>query len=189
MICSNTSAGRVGLVGLPWTLLTQVLLPLGGPLADLFLVYLVAVGDFGLALLILALAAALETTMIAVAVLVEKEDRRLLLWAPFLRLVWRPLQLLAVVRSVRSWAHGDNEGWRTIERYNTVNVPGGPSSGQGHGHGQPGHERAAEDRGQDPGDGSGPGLGQADDPMAARQPRKVPVPAIGGRAVPRQQCL
>jgi cellulose synthase/poly-beta-1,6-N-acetylglucosamine synthase-like glycosyltransferase len=121
----DPSTGRVGLIGLPWTLLTQVLLPLGGPLADAFLLYLAAVGNSGLALLILVLAAGLETAMIAVTVLVEKDDRRLLLWAPFLRLVWRPLQLLAVLRSVRSWAHGDNEGWRTIERYNTVDVPDG----------------------------------------------------------------
>jgi len=124
----DTTNGRVGLIGLPWTLLTQVLLPLGGPLADAFLVYLALVGDIGMALVILALAAALETVMIAVAVLVEKEDRRLLLWAPFLRLVWRPLQLLAVVRSVRSWAHGDEERWSTIERYNTVDVPVGVGS-------------------------------------------------------------
>jgi len=120
----DPTTGRVGLVGLPWTLLTQVLLPLGGPLADAFLVYLAAVGDYGTALLVLALAAALDTALIVVAVLVEREDRRLLWWAPCLRLVWRPLQLFAVIRSVRSWAHGDAEGWRTIERYNSVDVPG-----------------------------------------------------------------
>jgi hypothetical protein len=127
----DTATGPVGLIGLPWTLLTQVLLPLGGPLADVFLVYLVAVGDFGIALIVLALAIVLETVMVAVAVMVEKEDRHLLLWTPFLRLVWRPLQLLAVVRSVRSWAHGDSERWRAIERYNTVPVPEVSLAGRG----------------------------------------------------------
>ena len=154
----DPATGRVGLIGLPWTLLTQVLLPLGGPLADAFLLYLAAVGDIGMALVILCLAAALETAMIAVAVLVEKEDRRLLVWAPFLRLVWRPLQLLAVLRSVRSWAHGDAEGWRTIERYNTVDVPGPALS-----------EPQA-------GDGVGVGLGDPDRPVVTgRQPLELPV--------------
>ncbi|HMC81000.1 MAG TPA: glycosyltransferase family 2 protein, partial [Acidimicrobiia bacterium] len=156
----DSTNGRVGLIGLPWTLLTQVLLPLGGPLADVFLLYLAAVGDIGVALVILALAAGLETVMIVVAVLVEKEDRRLLLWAPFLRLVWRPLQLLAVFRSVRSWAHGDSEGWRTIERYNTVDVPGPPLP-----------ERQA-------GDGVGVGLGQPYGPaVAGGEPLELAVAA------------
>jgi peptidoglycan-N-acetylglucosamine deacetylase len=156
----DTGTGRVGLVGLPWTLLTQVLLPLGGPLADAFLLYLAAVGDIGMALVILGLAAALETAMIAVAVLVEKEDRRLLVWAPFLRLVWRPLQLLAVFRSVRSWAHGDAEGWRAIERYNTVDVPGPALP-----------EPQAGDR-------VGVGLGEPDRPVGTgRQPFELPVAA------------
>ncbi|HEV7687788.1 MAG TPA: hypothetical protein VGQ80_14535, partial [Acidimicrobiia bacterium] len=66
---------------------------------------------------------ALELVMVTAAVLVEREDPRLLLCAPFLRLVWRPLQLVAVARSVRSWVHGDAGQWRTIERYNTVELP------------------------------------------------------------------
>jgi hypothetical protein len=115
--------GRVGFLGLPWMLLTQVLLPLGGPLADAFLLYLVAVGDIGQAAVILALSIALELAMVTAAVLVEREDPRLILWAPFLRLVWRPLQLVAVAGSVRSWIHGDAGQWRTIERYNTVELP------------------------------------------------------------------
>jgi hypothetical protein len=60
---------------------------------------------------------------VGAAVLVEGEDPKLLLWAPFLRLVWRPLQLLAVFRSVRTWTHGGSERWRTMERYNTVEMP------------------------------------------------------------------
>jgi hypothetical protein len=115
--------GRVGLLGLPWMLLTQVLLPLGGPLADAFLLYLAVVGDVGQAAVILALSIALELVMVTAAVLVEREDLRLLLWAPLLRLVWRPLQLVAVARSVRSWVHGDVGQWRTIERYNSVELP------------------------------------------------------------------
>jgi peptidoglycan/xylan/chitin deacetylase (PgdA/CDA1 family) len=119
----DPGTGRVGLLGLPWMLLSQVLLPLGGPLADAFLLYLAVVGDIGQAAVILALSIALELVMVTAAVLVEREDLRLLLWAPLLRLVWRPLQLVAVSWSVRSWVHGDAGQWRTIERYNSVELP------------------------------------------------------------------
>jgi hypothetical protein len=119
----DPTRGRIGLLGLPWMLLSQVLLPVGGPLADAFLVYLLVVGNLGMAAAMLGLALALDMVMVCGVVLAEREDARLLLWAPFLRLVWRPLQLFAVFRSVRRWAHGDAELWRKMERYNTVEMP------------------------------------------------------------------
>jgi peptidoglycan-N-acetylglucosamine deacetylase len=119
----DPTAGRVGLLGLPWMALSQVLLPIAGPLADLYLLYLVATGNRPLAALILGLAVVLDLAVAGAAVLAEREDPRLLLAAPLSRLVWRPLQLFAVIGSVRRWTHGDGQRWSKVERYNTVDVP------------------------------------------------------------------
>ena len=117
------SQGRVGLLGLPWMVLSQLLLPLGGPLTDAFLLYLLAVGRFGLAAGILLLGLAGDIAVTAVAVVGEREDRRLLLVAPLARFVWRPLTTLAVAGSAARWVTGEQERWRRVRRRNTVVVP------------------------------------------------------------------
>jgi cellulose synthase/poly-beta-1,6-N-acetylglucosamine synthase-like glycosyltransferase len=119
-IALDPRKGNLGLVGLPWLILTQVILPLGGPLTDLYLLYLVAMHSYGSALAILAVALILDLAIIAGAVLADREDRRLLLVTPFMRLVWRPLQLIAAIRSVRRWMLGRNDKWRRVNRHNSV---------------------------------------------------------------------
>ena len=117
------SEGRVGLLGLPWMLLSQVLLPLGGPLADAFLLYLLLVGRFTLAAGMLLLTLGLDVALTAAVVVGEREDPRLLADVLWLRLVWRPLQLVAVLGSVVRWARGERERWRRVRRLNSVVVP------------------------------------------------------------------
>jgi cellulose synthase/poly-beta-1,6-N-acetylglucosamine synthase-like glycosyltransferase len=115
--------GRVGLLHLPWTLLSQVLLPLGGPLADAFLVYLLLVGRFTTAAGLLLLTVLLEFAVTAAVVIGEHEDRRLLAAVPLQRLVWRPLTLLAVVGSALRWVGGERQHWGQVRRRNSVVVP------------------------------------------------------------------
>src|SRR5581483_7271476 len=115
--------GRVGLLGLPWMLLSQVFLPLAGPVSDAFLLYLLAVGRFGLAAGLLLLGLVADIAVTAAVVLAEREDRRLLLAAPLLRLVWRPLTMIAVAGSSVRWVTGERVRWRRVRRRNTVVVP------------------------------------------------------------------
>jgi peptidoglycan-N-acetylglucosamine deacetylase len=115
-------AGLVGLVGLPWMLLTQVGLPVLGPLADVYLVYLVLIGARDQAVAILALAFAADLVLAVVAVAADREAAKIVLMAPLLRLVWRPLQLWIVVSSARRFARGESESWRKITRHNSVAV-------------------------------------------------------------------
>jgi peptidoglycan-N-acetylglucosamine deacetylase len=115
--------GRVGLLGLPWMLLSQVLLPIGGLLADAFLVYLLAIGQMGPAGVLLLLGVLGDVAVTAAVVLAEREDRRLLAIAPLVRLVWRPLTSIAVVASTARWATGEREHWRRVRRRNSVVVP------------------------------------------------------------------
>jgi hypothetical protein len=100
-----------------------VLLPLGGPLADAFLLYLLVAGQFTEAAGLLLLALLLDVALTAAVVVGTREDRRLLLVVPLLRLVWRPLQLVALIGSVTRWTRGEGERWRRVRRRNTVVVP------------------------------------------------------------------
>jgi hypothetical protein len=59
----------------------------------------------------------------AAVVVAEGEDRRLLAAVPLLRLVWRPLTMVAVVGSLARWVSGEREHWGRVRRLNTVVVP------------------------------------------------------------------
>jgi cellulose synthase/poly-beta-1,6-N-acetylglucosamine synthase-like glycosyltransferase len=120
----DPAAGRVGLVLLPWQLLTQVLLPLLGPLADLFLAYLLVVHAHHEAASVLLLAIVGDAVAATVAVILDGESPRLVLLAPLLRLLWRPLQLLVLASAARRWATGGGERWRKLRRTGTVAIPG-----------------------------------------------------------------
>jgi len=117
------SEGRVGVLGLPWMLLSQVFLPLSGPLSDAFLLYLLAVGRFGPAAAVLLVSLALDVAVTAAIVVAEKEDRRLLAAVPLQRLLWRPLTMLAVAGSSVRWVTGERVRWRRVRRRNSVVVP------------------------------------------------------------------
>jgi cellulose synthase/poly-beta-1,6-N-acetylglucosamine synthase-like glycosyltransferase len=119
----HPSAGRVGLLGLPWMLLSQVVMPVGGPVADAFLLYLLLVGRFTTAAGLLLLALLLDLALTAAVVVGEREDPRLLAAVPLLRFVWRPLQLVAVAGSLVRWVRGEGEHWRRVRRLNSVVVP------------------------------------------------------------------
>ncbi|MCA1845189.1 MAG: glycosyltransferase family 2 protein [Actinobacteria bacterium] len=121
-------AGNIGLVGLPWNLLTSVVLPALGPVADLWLLYLVFVGQLGVAAGVLAIAVAADLVVAALAVAADGERWSLVALAPLLRLLWRPLQLAVVIRSLRRWAVGADQQWDKVDRYDSVylaRVPAG----------------------------------------------------------------
>ncbi|MCA1842321.1 MAG: glycosyltransferase family 2 protein, partial [Actinobacteria bacterium] len=116
------AAGNIGLVGLPWNLLTSVVLPALGPFADLWLLYLVFTNEAGMAAGVLALAVAADLVVAALAVAADGERWSLVALAPLLRLLWRPLQLVVVIRSLRRWAVGADQHWDKVSRYDTVDL-------------------------------------------------------------------
>jgi len=85
--------------------------------------YLLLVGRFTLAALMLLLTLGLDVALTAAVVVGEREDPRLLADVVWLRLVWRPLQLVAVVGSIVRWVRGEREHWRRVRRLNSVVVP------------------------------------------------------------------
>jgi len=113
-------SGRAGLVLLPWQLASQVILPLLSPLADLFLAYLLVVHANGEVATVLGIAILADVALATVAVALDGERLRMILLAPLLRIIWRPLQLLVLARATRRWAVGDSEHWRKVTRYGHV---------------------------------------------------------------------
>jgi hypothetical protein len=97
-----------------------VVLPALGPVADVWLLYLVFLGQLGVAAAVLAIAVAADLAVAALAVAADGERWSLVALAPLLRLLWRPLQLAVVIRSLRRWAVGADQQWDKVDRYDTV---------------------------------------------------------------------
>ena len=115
--------GKMGLLALPWLFIAQVLLPAAGPLVDAYLIWLILNGDWRPALGMLLLAIAAEVALAAWSLRTERESLRQLWLVPLSRLIWRPLMLVAVSGSLRSWLMGRSVAWRQLRRRNTVTVP------------------------------------------------------------------
>ncbi len=115
-------AGRAGMIGLPWLVATQVVLPAFGPFADLWLVYCLLTGRVGVAAVAVALAIALDLLLTAVAIALDRESWTMILLSPALRLLWRPLQLVVVARALNLWLAGRSETWRRVTRYAAVHL-------------------------------------------------------------------
>ena len=115
-------SGRLGLVGLPWMIVGQVLLPIAGPLVDVYLLWLLIQGLWVQAAVMAAISMGADLVVAAGAIAMDRERWRLLWWSPGLRLVWRPLQLAAVCRSAYLWLIGSRQGWRRVDRYGTVDL-------------------------------------------------------------------
>jgi len=113
-------SGRVGLVLLPWQLASQVILPLLSPLADLFLVYLLVVHAKGEVVTVLGIAIVADIALATLAIALDGERLRMIFFAPLLRVLWRPLQLVVLARASRRWAIGGSERWRKVTRYGHV---------------------------------------------------------------------
>ena len=73
---------------------------------------------------VLALAVVADLVVAALAVAADGERWSLVALAPLLRLLWRPLQLAVVIRSLRRrWAVGAEQQWDKVGRYDTVYLP------------------------------------------------------------------
>ncbi|MGE5612654.1 MAG: glycosyltransferase [Bacillota bacterium] len=119
-------SGRVGLVSLPWTVLTQIVLPIASPVTDFYLLWIFLTGTperiVWIALLVAMVA---DLIVVALVILAEHEEWRLLWVVPMLRWVWRPIQVFAVLSASSRWARGEEQRWHPSARFNTVVAPAG----------------------------------------------------------------
>lgn len=85
----DPAAGCAGMLALPWLLVSPLVLPTAGPLADLSLITLLAGHHISAVTLAVLLAIALDL-LATVAVLLDGESWLIVCLSPFIRLPWRP---------------------------------------------------------------------------------------------------
>lgn len=116
-------SGRVGLVSLPWTVLTQILLPIASPVTDLYLLWMVLMGSPNHVIWFAVLMAFVADLVVVSVVIVAEHEQWRLLWAvPLLRWVWRPIQVYATFSATRRWSSGEMQRWHPSTRYDSVVV-------------------------------------------------------------------
>ncbi|HEX2850678.1 MAG TPA: bifunctional polysaccharide deacetylase/glycosyltransferase family 2 protein [Acidimicrobiales bacterium] len=105
----------IGLVGVPYALLFQVVVALVAPIVDVAALYSLATGNLGI---VTAWAAftALQTAMAAYAFALDGESLRPLWAVPLQQLFYRQLMYLVVIQSVASAAVGARLRWHKLHR-------------------------------------------------------------------------
>jgi cellulose synthase/poly-beta-1,6-N-acetylglucosamine synthase-like glycosyltransferase len=114
--------GRAGLLALPWLVASQLLLPVFGPLADLWTIRSLATGQLGIVTFTLLVAIVLDLGLTVAAVVIDRERWNLVALIPAVHLIWRPLLLVVVTRSAATWLSGRTQTWQKITRYATVDL-------------------------------------------------------------------
>jgi peptidoglycan/xylan/chitin deacetylase (PgdA/CDA1 family)/GT2 family glycosyltransferase len=125
-----TGSGRFGHMVLPWLFIGQILVPVAGPALDVWLGAQLLTGAWKLAVATAGLSAVTDVIVAAVAVRLDREDPRLVAWAPAMRFVWRPLQLVAALQAMWRWGQDQPVHWTKVTRRNTVVVPLTAAGGQ-----------------------------------------------------------
>jgi cellulose synthase/poly-beta-1,6-N-acetylglucosamine synthase-like glycosyltransferase len=118
----SAKAGKLGVLGLPWLLLSQVLLPALAPIVDIYLIWLLLQGFWVAAFSMLLLGVVGEAATAWWAL--RKADLPMSwLWLlPVARVWWRTLLLISAFSAVRRWLAGRTLKWAKLTRKNSVQV-------------------------------------------------------------------
>lgn len=117
------SGRRLGLIGIPYMLLFQVLLPLLAPAIDLFALYGLFTGNAQSVLTIWLAFAVLQTAVTAYALHLDGESLRPLWSLPLQQVFYRQLIYLVVIQSIASAVAGARLPWHKLHRSGDVVVP------------------------------------------------------------------
>ena len=114
--------GKLGVLGLPWLLLSQVLLPAIAPIVDIYLIWILLQG-FWVAALSMLLLGVLGEAATAWWALRKADLPMSWLWLlPVARVWWRTLLLVSAFSAVRRWLAGRTLKWAKLTRKNSVEV-------------------------------------------------------------------
>ncbi|MET0788481.1 MAG: bifunctional polysaccharide deacetylase/glycosyltransferase family 2 protein [Cellulomonas sp.] len=120
----TTAAGRrLGLVGIPYMLLFQVLLPLLAPAIDLFALYGLFTGNARSVMTVWIAFALLQLATTAFALRLDRESLRPLWSLPLQQVFYRQLIYLVVIQSIASATAGVRLPWHKLHRSGDVVVP------------------------------------------------------------------
>jgi len=113
----NPRQGSLGLVGLPYLLLFQIIFPLMGPLFDLGVIAGLVSGRTQLVLGSFVVYSVADVVVSAVALKMEPGERLTSLWLLVpQRLVYRQLMYYVIVRSLVNVLRGNLVGWGAMKR-------------------------------------------------------------------------
>ncbi|MFC0115964.1 glycosyltransferase [Kibdelosporangium aridum] len=109
-------SGRMGRYGLIYLFAFQLLLPLLGPVMDVFVLYGMFIADAPYAIVIWLLFLAIQTAGAGYALHLDGESLRPLWGLPLQQVVYRQLTYLVVIQSVVTALHGAQLKWQTNAR-------------------------------------------------------------------------
>ena len=128
-LVQSGQGGKLGRRGLSYLLLLQVLLPLLAPAVDVFAVYGLLFLDPWRVMTVWLVFLGVQAAMAFYAFRLDGE-RAGPLWAlPLQQVVYRQLMYLVVIQSLHTAFAGSHLRWHRMERYGSLRVPGGPTTG------------------------------------------------------------
>lgn len=122
VIDQGRTGRRLGLVGIPYMVLFQVLLPLLAPAIDLFALYGLLTGNARTVGAVWLAFAALQTAVTAYALRLDGESMRPLWSLPLQQVFYRQLIYLVVIQSIASAVAGARLPWHKLHRSGDVVV-------------------------------------------------------------------
>jgi cellulose synthase/poly-beta-1,6-N-acetylglucosamine synthase-like glycosyltransferase len=114
---------RLGLLGLPYMLLSQVVLPVLAPVIDVFAIHGVLTGSSSKVITIWLAYLALQLAAAGYALHLDHESLRPLWALPLQQLFYRQLIYLVVIQSFVSALSGAHLPWHKLERSGDITVP------------------------------------------------------------------
>ena len=114
---------RLGLLGLPYMLLSQVVLPVLAPVIDVFAIHGVLTGSAGKVVGVWVAYLALQLAAAGYALHLDGESLRPLWALPLQQFFYRQLIYLVVIQSVVSALSGAHLPWHKLERSGEITVP------------------------------------------------------------------
>ncbi|MBC7678385.1 MAG: glycosyltransferase [Pseudorhodobacter sp.] len=116
--------GRLlGLVGIPYMLFFQVLLPLAAPVIDVFALHGLLTGNAGKVVTIWLVYAAVQVATAGYALRLDRESLRPLWSLPLQQFFYRQMIYLVVIQSIVSAVAGAHLPWHKLHRSGSVVVP------------------------------------------------------------------
>jgi len=111
-----------GMIGMPNILLFQIILPLFSPLADLIMIFGLLGGKPGRILFYYVVFILIDFLVAMIAVRMEKESYKKLVYIIPQRFFWRQLMYYILFKSVRSALKGTLSGWGHVKRTGSVQI-------------------------------------------------------------------
>jgi cellulose synthase/poly-beta-1,6-N-acetylglucosamine synthase-like glycosyltransferase len=122
-LVEHDSSTRLGRIGLPYLVLFQIVLPLLGPLVDLFAVYGLLFLDRNVIAAYWLGFTTIQVLICLYALRLDHESTKDLWTVPIQQLVYRQLMYLVVIQSIATALSGAQTSWHQLQRTGATTSP------------------------------------------------------------------